>query len=138
MNPESIWMDLWAEGEDAACCGVNLAFGVLEVVFCYLPKWCKRVLSDEFGVDLDGRLGGRGARCLLWGEPGVRSFGVVFVFYQNGAREYFRMNPESIWMDLWAEGEDAACCGVNLAFGVFVFSQVLKRAPSGCRVFRKL
>jgi len=41
------------------------------------------------------------------------------VFPKMGRRQYFRDEAGSIQVDIRAAGESSACCGVNLAFGVF-------------------
>jgi hypothetical protein len=112
-------------------------------VFPLAVKSCPKMERQEyFRVDrewkrVDGRLA-EGARCLLWGEPGLRCFGAVaFLFHELSQRknsqidgpelhreivpkmerqEYFRVDRQWKRVDGRLGGEQSACCGVNLAF----------------------
>jgi hypothetical protein len=93
-KPESNRIDVSAAGDEAARCGVNLVF-----------RWVWGLISASFAEVV------RHFSAPLWScALGQRRF------FKMGQGDYFSVDGGEICIDVSAAGDEATCCGVNLAF----------------------
>jgi hypothetical protein len=87
-------------GDEATCCGVNLA--------------CVQL----FGVGVKGKRVQKG-RLLLKRVRERADDGDEAALSQNGSGNYFRVGTGSTFIDNRTAGYQASCCGVNLGLSGF-------------------